>query len=324
MATALLTACGSEGDVSACGTTTAETDSRTGMPASLNVGVANHIAMAAPLTGLDSLDISDTEISTASTPEELRTNFIAGRYDLAAMPVNIAANLCAQGIDLVLVGTVSGNIVYLMGPDGTTLEDLRGETVHIPFKNDILDLVTRQVLDSAGLTYNGDNPDVILQYHPTPLDIATGLTSGSMQFAVLPEHLATVVDGASATVGKATSMQDIWVEQTDASTLPFAGFVMRGDLAREYPDLVASLQTNLLTSVIDVVSDPVNGSVAVGEVVPVPSDVVAQVLPGMQPIYLPAADGRADTELLYTSLYESVPESIGGELPADGFYATNR
>ncbi|HET8992711.1 MULTISPECIES: ABC transporter substrate-binding protein [unclassified Rhodococcus (in: high G+C Gram-positive bacteria)] len=320
VATAVLTACSSDDDTSACGTTDSGTDAASGLPDSLNVGVANNVAMAAPLTGLGDLGVDDTSTNTASTPEELRTNFIAGNYDLAAMPINIAANLCAQGIDLVLVGTVSGNIVYLMGPDGTTLDDLRGQTVHIPFENDIIDLVTRQILDSAGMTYDGENPDVTLQYHPTPLDIATGLTSGTMQYAILPEHLSTVVAGATENIVEAQSMQDLWIEQTDASSLPFAGFVLRGEVAREYPDLLGALQTNLLGSVVDVVSDPQAGASAIADVVPIPAEVVAEVLPELRPTYLPAADGRADTELLYESLMRTVPESIGGELPADGFY----
>ncbi|NLU61437.1 ABC transporter substrate-binding protein [Rhodococcus sp. HNM0563] len=321
--TMLLTACGTDDDASACGAETTASGAGSGLPDSLNVGVANNVAMAAPLTGLDDLGVEETSTSTASTPEELRTNFIAGNYDLAAMPINIAANLCAQGIDLVLVGTVSGNIVYLMGPEGTTLDDLRGQTVHIPFENDIIDLVTRQILDSAGMTYTGENPDVTLQYHPTPLDIATGLTSGSMQYAILPEHLSTVVAGAGGNIVEAQSMQDLWVEQTDASSLPFAGFVLRGEVAREYPDLVGSLQTNLLGSVIEVVSDPQRGAIAIADIVPIPVDVVGQVLPDLRPTYLPAAEGRTDTELLYESLMTTVPESIGGEMPADGFYGGN-
>ena len=55
--------------------------------------------------------------------------------------------------------------------------------------------------------------------------------------------------------------------------------------------------------------------------IPVPADVVGRVLPGLRPVYLPAAEGRADTELLYSSLLGTVPASVGGELPADGFYA---
>jgi len=128
-----LVSCGSDEAATACGTAPAGGDPVPGLPDTLNVGVANNIAMAVPLTRLDDLGIAETTVSTASTPEELRTNFIAGRYDLAAMPVNVAANLCAQGIDLVLVGTVSGNNVQLMGPEGTTLDDLRGQVVHIPF-----------------------------------------------------------------------------------------------------------------------------------------------------------------------------------------------
>jgi NitT/TauT family transport system substrate-binding protein len=320
LAAGLLAACGSSDPVPSCGEATETGEVVAGLPESLRVGVANNIAMAAPVTELDSLGIADTEVSTASTPEELRTNFIADRYDVAAMPINIAANLCAQGIDLALVGAVSGNIVYLVGPDGTTLDSLRGQTVHVPFENDIVDLVTRALLDSAGLTYTGDNPDVTLEYHPTPLDIASGLAAGSMQYAVMPEHLATVVAGTAPGIVKAQGLQDLWTERTGATSLPFAGFVIRGELARTHPDLVAALQANFLSSVIAVSSSPAAGAAAISEVVPVPQEVTAQVLPGMRPVYLPAVDAEPDIEALYESLVEAVPASVGGELPADGFY----
>ncbi len=303
-----------------CGDTAPAGDAIAGLPDTLRVGLANNVAMAAPVTELDRLGVADTEVATASTPEELRTNFIAGRYDVAAMPINIAANLCAQGIDLALLGAVSGNIVQLVGPAGTTLDSLRGQTVHVPFRNDILDLVTRQILDGAGLRYDGASPDVTLEYHPTPLDIASGLASGAMTYAVLPEHLSTVVTATVPGTVKAIGLQDAWTEQTGAATLPFAGFVIRGELARTRPDLVDALQANLVSSVIAVSSAPASGAQAVARQIPVPADVVAQVLPGMRPVYLPGADARADVDRLYASLLETVPESVGGQLPPDGFY----
>lgn len=314
------TACSRSADAAGCGNVAAAADASDALPDSLRVGVANNIAMAAPLTTLSSLGVANTQTSTASTPEELRTNFIAGNYDVAAMPINIAANLCAQGVDLALVGAVSGNIVYLMGPAGTTVESLRGQQLHIPFKNDILDLITQRVLAEAGLSFTGDHPDVELVYHPTPLDVATGLTSGAMQYAVLPEHLASTVGSATPNAVKAASMQDLWSQYTGARTLPFAGFIVRGEMVRKYPKLIPALQAQLLGSTVSVLANPSLGATSIGGVIPVPPEVIAPILPTMRPTYLPAQSAEADVKALYSSLLSAVPDSIGGELPPESFY----
>lgn len=320
LAAALTAACTAAGTgASRCGEVTAPPAAQPGLPESLTIGVANNVAMAAPLTDLHSPGMPATSLRTASTPEELRTNFITGRYDVAAIPINIAANLCARGIDAALLGTVSGDIIYLMGPPGTTLAGLRGQQLHIPFKNDIVDLVTRQILDQAGLSHDGDHPDVTLVYHPTPLDIASGMAADTVRYAVLPEHLATVVAETSPAV-KAVSLQRLWTEQTGAATLPFAGYIIRRELADRYPDLVAKLQATFTAAAATVRADPAAGAARIAELIPVPADMTARVLPGLQPVFTPAAQNRAEVDLLYTALLDSEPESIGGALPGPGFY----
>ncbi len=320
LAVALVSACGGAEVKSGCGERAPSSGQLSGLPQKLTVGVANNIAMAAPLTRLDSLAINETALRNASTPEELRVNFIAGRYDVAAMPINVAANLCARGVDVALLGTVSGNIVYLMAPPGTTLDDLRGKTLHVPFRNDIVDLMTRQILTGAGIGFGGTDGQAALTYHPTPLDIATGITAGEMTYAVLPEHLATVVADTSSGTVKAISLQDLWVEQTGADALPFAGFVVRSELADRYPDLVNALQANFVGSVADVRANPVDGAAAIAAVIPVPVDVTAAVLPSLAPVFTPASTGRSDTEQLYRALMRHEPEAVGGAMPPSPFY----
>ncbi|MGL4304880.1 MAG: ABC transporter substrate-binding protein [Mycobacteriaceae bacterium] len=286
----------------------------TTMPEKLTIGVANNIAMAAPVTQLNSLGIDSVDIKTASTPEELRTNFISGRYDVAAMPINIAANLCSQGVDLALLGTVSGEILHLMGPVGTTLKDLRGQKVDIPFPNDIVDLLTRTLFAKIGMD------DTELRYHPTPLEIASGLSSGAITYAVLPEHLATVVERTSPNIIKAMSVQELWKEQTGASALPFVGFVVRGEIARRYPSLVTKLNGSFLNSIISATSNPSLGGEEISKVIPVPADLSADILPSLKPTYLPAQVGRVDMEILLKALLELNRDSVGGALPQANFY----
>ena len=48
--------------------------------------------------------------------------------------------------------------------------------------------------------------------------------------------------------------------------------------------------------------------------------VAAAAIPKSGYVFIPAAEGRPSLEALYKAFLEYAPASIGGELPADGFF----
>lgn len=90
----------------------------------------------------------NVEYKPWKTPDELRARISSGQAEVSAVPTYVGANLYNRGMDVKLINTLIWGILYMIGPDGEAVswDSLRGQTVHVPFKGDMPDLVFRYLL----------------------------------------------------------------------------------------------------------------------------------------------------------------------------------
>ena len=150
------------------------------------------LAFAAPFTMLDPSGplasvAEDITIETWTTPDVLRSLLVNAQTEVAAVPSYVGANLYNRDVDVRMAAVVVWGLIWLLGPDGTPAdwESLRGQTVMIPFPNDMPDLVFQYLAAGNGLT---PGKDFEIRYYAQPPEIVGQLVSGSGSFAVLPEH----------------------------------------------------------------------------------------------------------------------------------------
>lgn len=259
------------------------------------------------------------------TPDELRARLASGEADVSAVPTYVGANLYNRGLDVRLVNVLVWGMLYVVGPDGETVDwsQLRGETVLVPFKGDMPDLVFRHLA-----TENGLDPatDLDIRYVSAPPEAVQMLIGGQAPYAVLPEHLATVAIAQGAAQGKPLArlmnLQEEWSKVTGGeSGFPQAGILVSGELADEHPELVEALQQDLAASVDWINSNAGEAARLAGERIEgMKAPIAEQAIPNLNLRFSTAADSRAELEAFFTELAELSPEIIGGKLPDDGFY----
>ena len=331
---AVLAACSSS-DSSSPATGTAGSAGASGgqVLESLRVHIPSTLAYAAPMTSfgahgnLDTV-VGSTDIQNWASVDVLKSLLVNGETDLAATPSYASANLFNKGVPVRLIAIQVWGMLYVIGPEGSAaqgLEALRGKSVAVPMPGNMPDLVFRYLLKEKGWDADGD---LSIQPFTDGQEALNALLTGGAEYAVLPEHPASVSLAKGKEQGKAlertVNLQELWAEVTGGQArFPMAGLVMPQSLTDAHPELVGAILNELEASVEEVnsMSEEVITSVSEANDVPVP--VVKEVIPRLQLEIVPAAQAKSELEDFYTRLTTVSPDVVGGELPADDFYVAD-
>lgn len=323
-----------------CGGDTAESEPATSATASpeqasetpletLRVRYPETLAFSAPFALFDAHGalaghVVTVDKATWATPDALRTMLVSGESDVTAVPTYVAANLWNHGLDVRLAAVTVWGLLYVLGPDGapTDWDALRGQTVMVPYPNDMPDLVFRYLAEANGLV---PGKDFEIEYYAQPPEVAARLASGKGHWAVLPEHVATLTLAKTAAQGKKLArvldLQAEWAEATGLSPrIPQAGIVVPGTLADQQPEVVGAVLDELRESVAEVNSASPGVVATLAKSSGVPAPLVTRVIPRLNLDVVPAADARDELERFYDELATLSPDIIGGKLPDKGFY----
>ena len=300
----------------------------------LRVHTPTTLAYAAPMTSFGTygnLDgvVGDVQKDSWASADALKSLLINGETDLAAAPSYAAANLFTKSVALRLIAMQVWGMLYVIGPAGSSgkgLEALRGRSVGVPMPNNMPDLVFRYLLGQKG--WNAETDLSITPYTDGPGAALNALLTGDVEYAVLPEHPASVSLAKAQQQGKSlertVDLQALWAEVTGGEArFPMAGLVMPQSLTDSHPELVGAVLNELEAAVADVnaMSDATVQAISEANNVPVP--VVKEVIPRLQLEIVPAAAAQGDLEDFYTRLSTLSPDIIGGSLPAKDFYVAD-
>lgn len=295
----------------------------------LRIRHPQQFAFAAPFTLIsDNGPLGDytktLDIDVWASPDVLRGMLTSGQTDITAVPTYVGANLYNKDVDVQMVAVVVWGLLHVIGPEGTeaSWESLRGQTIMLPFQNDMPDLVFQYLARANGLVIG---TDVQVEYYAQPTEVVARLASDQGSWAVMPDHTATLAINKAIKEGvnlmRVLDLQQEWGSATGTEPrIPQAGIVAQSAFAQQHPDLIAALLDDL-TEAVSVVNAADEDTVALlAEANDLPAPVVADVIPRLNLDVVPADDARAELEAFYTELAELSPDIIGGQLPDDGFY----
>ena len=286
-----------------------------------------NLAFAAPFqfiadSGALSAYATEVDIAPWTTPDILRSILVNNQSEVTAVPTYEGANLANRGVDVKMAAVVVWGILWAIGPDGADGWDaLRGQTIMVPYRNDMPDLVFTRLAQANGLT---PGVDFEVQYFATPQEVVSQLVSGRGQWAVLPEHVATVAlanaNNNGQSLGRYLNLQAEWATVTGKARIPQAGIVVPTWLADERPDLLGAILTALEDAVALVNAAEPDTVAALAEANGLPAGVVQGVIPRLNLEILPAGAVQEELEAFYSELAKLSPDIIGGQLPSADFY----
>jgi NitT/TauT family transport system substrate-binding protein len=257
-------------------------------------------------------------------PDELRAGLASKTMELIVLPTQVAANLFNRGLGVHLATVLTNGLVYIVSEDPSiaAIEDLKGRSIAIPFRNDMPDLLFRRLLAGSGLSAD---TDVTLQYAGTPMEAMQLLLVGRVDAALVPEPSASTAvlraPIAGKTVSRVIDVQAAWGRMTgQPPVLPQAGLGVTTAFLDRHPGVVDSLHDQLVSAVAAVNAEPARAADVAAAALDLPPPVLAQSIPWSNLVAIRARDARASVESMLQTLAAFDRKIIGGALPESGFY----
>jgi len=247
---------------------------------------------------------------------------ISGEYDVAVLPVNMAAKLRSAGVPIVMAAIVGDGMVSFLTSDPSvkSLADLKGKEVYVAGQGATPDYLLQRLLVKAGMD---PAKDLRLSYSLPYPEMAAALAGGKIQYAVLPEPFATVALAANPSLKAPLDLGALWKGATGQASYPMTALVVSAKLAAEHPDAVKAILKAVSDSIAWVKANPADAGLLVEKNdMGLKAAVAAKAIPRSAYVYVPAPAAKPSVEALLGVFLELAPASVGGKLPDNAFYAS--
>lgn len=263
-----------------------------------------------------------------TNPDQLRVSVLRGKTDFTALPTNVAANLANRGAPVHLLNVSTWGILWMVSRDSDRhrLKDFAGETIAVPFRGDMPDVLFSMLAREQGL-----NPakDFRIHYVASPMDAAQLLIARRVDHAVLAEPAVAMVlrKTGSFPIGivapklhRAFSFSDEWGETfASEARIPQAGIAAVGEqddalsrrVAEAYAESLDWCQAN----------PEACGTLVAEHVERLDPEAVADAVRSSPMEAVPIDEAKDDLQKFYKRLHAHDPGLIGGKLPNESFYS---
>ena len=279
----------------------------------------------APL--VDAASKGETALSYEFTVEAAATNvrdaLINGSADIGALPTNMASSLYnATNGEILLLALNTRGVLYLLANTDrvatpATLAELSGKTVYVPAQNPTF--ITKALLEKAEVA----NVTLDSTTYAEPAALQTALSSGMVDYAVLPEPMVTIAKAKATQAGVSLSADPLdltaeWDKYFPEDSLVQGCVVVRKAFAEQNPTAVAKFLEEYEASIRFVTEKPAEAApmiAAAGIFAQAP--VAQKAIPNCNLCFVA---GEQMKDAMNAFLTAMPLQSIGGKLPDDAFY----
>ena len=262
------------------------------------------------------------EFTMAAAADELSAKLSSGDLDIALIPANLASvlyNKTEGGLQVIDINTLG--VLYGVTGDAsvTQLSDLAGKTVYMTGQG-----TTPQFAFEYILKENGLSDQVKIEYKSEATEIAALLKEDPEKIAVLPQPFATVTQQQNPDVKEFMNLTEEWkkCESSGESELVTGVTVVRSDFLAEHEALVAEFVLEHEDSALKANEDVDGTAELVAKYGIIEKAPVAKLaLPKCNIVCLTGADMEEALSGYLDVLYQANPQSVGGKLPGEAFYA---
>ncbi|MCL2753797.1 MAG: ABC transporter substrate-binding protein [Defluviitaleaceae bacterium] len=265
--------------------------------------------------------INTYNIQVLGSPEEVGPMLAQGLIDIAAVPTNMASvlyNNLPDGVTVLALSTMG--VLHILDTTGeiSSMEDLRGRTIHLSGMGAAPELALNYVLTMNNLE---PNVDVYLEFHGEQPQIAALLSQGVAEIALLPEPFATTVLMQNEHVSHALDLTEEWGRVQPDYGLVMTAIVVRNAFLAENPQAIENFLNDFAHS-ISFVQNNVDGAAALAvEFGIIPNENIAnQAIPRTNQVFITGADMERYIMGYLTVLHGQLPQSVGGSLPSENFF----
>lgn len=286
---------------------------------------------------VDLMDNSNYDVKLISDPTEVVSLVARGEVDIAACPLNLAANLykkTAGGIKMLGINTLGVLYVVTNGVEINSLDDLKGKTVYSTGQGATPEYIINHLLKANSL-----DKDVKVEYLSEHSELATKLISGDVQIAVLPEPFVSVATSKSDKVKAAISLTDEWKKVNPDTELAMGCVIARSEFIEKNPagvkqfiednkksveslNLDPTTGSDKLTAkgIVDAAIFAVDSSLSEKKAAAAKTEKAQGVISRCNIVFIDGDEMKAIADANFKVYFDADPKSVGGELPVSELY----
>lgn len=269
----------------------------------------------------------DYEFTIVASPTEITPEILAGRFEIAALPINLAATLYNKGADISVVAVNTLGVLYTIEKGNTvnSIYDLKGKTVYATGKGSTPEYIINYLLDASGIA-----GEVNIIYLSDGAEVAANIIAGKdgVTIGILPEPAVTsaLVQDKSGEVRVALDMSAEW-DKISNTPIVQGVIVMSNTFLKEYAGAAWKFVEEYKASTDYANENIEEASVLIEKYGIVPKAAIAKrALPNCNIVCYKTApsetenNGKNMMKAMLEVLFEANPASVGGKLPDSDFY----
>lgn len=310
--------------LAACGTKQDETKTTEPSTVSDEREVKTRVAVLNGPTGLGLSKFKNDRsyaytVDYHSDPQEIVPLVIKGEVDIAAVPLNLAANIYKKtngAVQMIAISTLG--VLHVLSADESikSVADLKGKTVYATGQGSTPEYIINYILEKNGID---PEKDIDLQYKSAHNELATLAVEGKAEICILPEYFATKVALKSEKMKKVIDLTDEWNKVSEAQ-LAMGCYIARKEYIEANPEIIAEfidfaeISTNYVNEIM------LSTSFLLSEKLFETKEEAEQAVKGSNMVMITGDEMKQIAASNFEVLYNADPAAVGGELPNDALY----
>jgi len=261
--------------------------------------------------------------SIAGAPEEIVAKITTGEVDVAAVPTNLAATLFnkTQGkVQIAAINTLG--VLYVVQRNDSksgeikNISDLKGKTLYITGQGSTPEFALEYILSQNGID---PKKDIKIEYKTEHSELATLLSTGQVDIAMLPEPFVTQVTGDGKVAVKIDIAKE-WEKVANNTPLAMGAIIVRKDFVDKNKAAVDKLMEEYKASANYTNSNIDDSAKLIAKFDIMPEAVAKKAIPKCNIVFKDGEEMKGATSKFLDILAKADIKSVGGKLPDEGFY----
>jgi NitT/TauT family transport system substrate-binding protein len=260
------------------------------------------------------------EFTVAGAADEITPKLIQGQFDIAAIPANLASvlfNNTNGQIQVLAVNTLGVLYVVAKGVEINSVEDLKGKTVYATGKGSTPEYSFKYILSQNGID---TEEDLTIEWKSEPAEAVAQLSANETGIAMLPQPYVTVALNSVEGLEIKLNLNEEWENLETDSRFITSVLVVRRDFAEKNPEAVANFLTEAASSAAYINANVDDGAALVEKYGIVAAAVAKKAIPYCNITFITGSEMKTSLAAYLQTLFSQNPQSVGGKLPAVGFY----
>lgn len=260
------------------------------------------------------------EFTVEATADMITPLLIKGELDMAAVPANLASvlyNNTEGKIKVLAINTLGVLYIVEKNSSVSSLGDLKGKTVYATGKGSTPEYNLRYLLSQAGLD---PDKDVTIEWKSEPSEVVALLKQSDSGVAMLPQPYVTVAQTQISELNVAINLNDEWDKLNNGSMMVTGVLVASAEFVDNNKDYVDAFLKEYKASTEYINANPAEASVWVEDKIGVKAAVAEKAVPFCNITFISGAEMKDALSGYLNILFEQNEKSVGGAMPADGFY----